>query len=260
MSRLVTFVTLLTLLLAGCDQEAMLEKFVPKEEAALARELVAKIAARDFAAVEARLDSKLKLTDLHANLEAMSDLLPDTEPKAVRTIGAHTVASSSATTYNLTFEYEYPETWIVANVMLERRNEQLTLQSIYFTPYEQSLTTLNRFTFSGKGIAHYVVLVLVVAVPLFVIYALVACARTRIPKRKWLWLLFIAVGFVQLEFNWTTGAWDLAPLSFLLLGAGFFKAGPAAPYIFSLAVPVGAGVFLARRRSLRQASETQAVG
>jgi hypothetical protein len=79
----------------------------------------------------------------------------------------------------------------------------------------------------------------------------VVCARTRLAKRKWLWLVFVALGVVQFQFNWTTGAWGIQPLAFLLLGAGYTQAGPVAPLVFTLAFPLGALVFLARRKALR---------
>jgi hypothetical protein len=254
MRRYIVF-ALLALLLAGCDQEAMFEKFVPKEESALARELIAKLAVKDFAAVESRLDAKLRTPDVREKLEQMARALPAGEPKSVRTVGTNTSASSAATTYNLTYEYEYPEAWVVANAVLERRDGQVTLQGIHFLPSKQSLASTNRFTFEGKGFAHYVVFALAIAIPLFIVYALVVCARTKFPKRKWLWLLFVAVGFVQFQFNWTNGAWGVQPVSFALLGAGFAKTGPVAPYIFTLAFPLGAIIFLAMRRSLQKSND-----
>jgi hypothetical protein len=77
-------------------------------------------------------------------------------------------------------------------------------------------------------------------------------------KRKWLWLIFIALGLFQFHLNWTTGAWNLQPLSFLLLGAGFTKAAPAAPLILSVAFPLGAILFLARRKSIGRVDDVTA--
>jgi hypothetical protein len=68
--------------------------------------------------------------------------------------------------------------------------------------------------------------------------------------RKWLWILFIALGFLKLQLNETTGAWTIQPLYFLLLGAGFTKAAPATPLFLSVAFPLGAVLFLLKRRSI----------
>jgi hypothetical protein len=79
--------------------------------------------------------------------------------------------------------------------------------------------------------------------------SLVLCFKTPIPKRKWLWMVFVAVGIGQLSFNWNNGGYQIQAFYFALLGAGFQRAGPFAPYIFNAAIPVGAIVFLFRRKS-----------
>jgi hypothetical protein len=255
-ARMLRFLCLVLLgsLLAGCDQQALFEKLAPKEESALAKALIDRLAARDIAAIEARLDPALKTPESHDKLLQMAEILPSGPPRAILTVAAQTRIGGPATTYNLAYEYEYPDAWVLANVVLERRDGQLSLQGIHVARRPQSLARTNRFTFEDKGWSHYAVFALAVSVPIFIVYALVACARTPLPRRKWLWMLFIAVGLVQLQFNWSDGAWDVLPLSFLLLGAGFTQASPVAPVIFGVAFPLGAAVFLARRRALRPAA------
>jgi hypothetical protein len=249
------FFALFSLLLNACDQEAAFETLVPKEESAIAKELIAKLAAKDFSAVESRLDSNVRTPDVREKLEQMVRVLPTGALKSVRTVGANTTTSSTGTTYDLSYEYEYADGWVVASAVLERRDGQVTLQGIHFSPAKESLATLNRFTFEGKGIAHYIVFASSIFIPLLIVYTLVVCSRTKIPKRKWLWLLFVAVGFVQFQFNWTDGTWGVQPISFVLLGAGFAKAGSVAPWMFRLAFPLGAVVFLAKRRSLQRSND-----
>jgi hypothetical protein len=246
----------LVLALVGCDQKAAFERFIPKEEAALGQRVIAQIKAQDYAAVEAQLAPALQSPDLRQKLEETARLIPAGEPVSVQTVGARTNtthlsgAASPVTTYGLTFEYQYKDSWSLADIVLERRDGKITVLGVHvLPPRTQSLEAENAFTLAGKGALHYIVLTLAVAIPLFVIYALVACIRTRMPKRKWLWLLFIAVGLVQFQFNWTTGAWNVWLLSFALLGAGFSKAGFAAPWVFTLAFPLGAVLFLLKRRS-----------
>jgi len=115
---------------------------------------------------------------------------------------------------------------------------------------KQSLKEINKFTFIGKSIRHYIVFGLALAIPIFILYVLVLCIRTPIVKRKWLWLLFVALGFVQLSLNWSDGSYSIQPISVALLGSGFFIAGPYAPVILNVAFPLGAVIFLFRRRSL----------
>lgn len=255
---MIRFLTrLLALLLAaaclsGCDQSALFDSLVPKEESKVAQDVVAKIAARDFAAVDAAMDPAHRPPNLQEALEKMSGLVPAGTPRSMQVVGAYTMRSAAATTYQLTYEYEYPTGWLVAAVLLERRDDKLRVQGINFVPRTQSMASENGFTLAGKGPLHYVVLVLAVVIPLFVIYALVLCFRTRFRKRKWLWVLFVGVGLMQFNFNWATGAWSLQPISFLLLGLGVMKSGPVAPWVVTLGVPFGAIIFLIRRRELQR--------
>ena len=236
--------------LVGCDQQAMIEKFIPKEEEVIARQILVQLAARDFAAINPQLDSSLNGESVQAALKQMADLIPRDPPKSIQTIGAFTSTFNDVTTYTLTFEHEYSKSWLMTQVVLQRRGTRLTVLAMHATPMQQSLKTLNRFTFAGKGLLHYLVLGLAIAIPLFVVVALVLCYRTPIAKRKWLWMLFVAFGVVQCSFNWTDGSYAIQPLRFLLLGAGFVSGSPYAPTTLAIAFPLPAVIFLLRRRAL----------
>lgn len=244
----------LLVLLAGCDQQAMFEKFVPKEEAVIAKQLLSQLAVKDYAAIEQQLDSSIRTPSVRSALEQMAAQFPHGEPKRVNVVGSNTSTVNGLTTYNLTFEHEYPGAWLLANVALQRRDSQVSVLGLQVSPMKQSLKELNRFTFEGKHPIHFIVFALAIAIPIFIVYALVLCFKTPIPKRKWLWLLFVAFGFVQVSLNWTDGAYAVQPISFALLGAGFFRAGPYAPIVLNIAAPIGAIVFLTKRRSLLNVS------
>jgi len=201
----VTVVALLALL-AACDQQALFDKFVPKEEALISRQFLTSLAARDFAAVEQQLDPSLKSPDLRAKLEQVADQFPMNSPTEVQVVGANMLTTAQKSTYNLTFQYTYPSKWLLANVVLQRQGNQVTVAGVHVNPLSDSLQSVNRFTFQGKGIVHFIFVALAVAIPVFVLYALVACIRTPIARRKWLWVLFILVGLVQFSLNWTDGA------------------------------------------------------
>ncbi len=241
------------IVLAGCDQQAMFDKFIPQEEAAIAKRLLSQLAAKDYDSVEKQLDPSIQAPSIRGTLEQMAAVFPVGDPKSITTVGSNILTSGGSTTYNLTFEHEYARLWLLTNVVLQRRNGQITVLGLHVNPMTQSLKQVNRFTFEGKGLTHYIIFVLAIGVPIFILYALVLCFKTPISKRKWLWLLFVAFGLVQFSFNWTNGGYGVQPISFLLFGAGYFQAGPFAPFIFRIAIPVGAIVFLVKRRSLRVA-------
>jgi hypothetical protein len=253
--RSLAAILLCLLTLTGCDQQAALESFVPQAESVQAKRFLAQLAARDFDAVEAQLDSSLRSPDVSAQLKEVAAQIPRGEPKSITTIGAHTHKVNQNTTYSLTYDYEYAESWLVANVVLEKVGETVRVSGVHTTPTRQSQKSLNEFRFTNKGVLHYVFLTLAVLIPVFCVATIVACQRTKIHKRKWLWYIFIALGFVQISLNWTTGQTNVLPLSFLLLGAGFNQAGPHAPLILTFAVPVGAIVFWLRRKAFAQVSD-----
>lgn len=214
---------------------------------------MAQLAARNFDAVENELDPSLRSPDIRAKLSQLAGLIPQGEPKSITTIGANINTVNQDTSYSLTYEYEYADAWLVANVVLKKVDEKLQVAGVQVTPTLQSQKSLNSFSLTNKSPMHYVFLVLTVLIPVFCVATLVACWKSKIQKRKWLWYLFIALGFAQFSLNWSTGQTNIWPMSFLLLGAGFRQAGPYAPLILTFALPIGAVVFWLRRKALAPA-------
>jgi hypothetical protein len=68
-------------------------------------------------------------------------------------------------------------------------------------------------------------------------------------RRKWLWIIFILIGFGKLSLNWTTGQILFNPLSFYvqLFSVAVIKHGPYAPWIFSISIPLGAIIFFLKK-------------
>lgn len=239
-------------LFAGCDQQALIDKLVPKEEVELAKDVIAQVAAREFDAVEKQLEPTLQGPQTRAKLEEMAAHIPAGEPKSVTTVGAFVSTNGDTKRYNLSFEYEYAASWMTANVVLQRQGNAVYILGANVNPMQQSLKETNRFTFEGKGAVHYVMFVLAVFVPLFTLYAVVRCIMSPIPRRKWLWVAFAALGLVRFSLDWTTGQLNVQTLSIYLFGSGFGRVGDYGPWILSVSIPVGAVVFLLRRRSLVQ--------
>jgi hypothetical protein len=73
---------------------------------------------------------------------------------------------------------------------------------------------------------------------------------------EWLWMIFILIGIGRFPVNWTTGQWTFSPFYFLLFGAGSF-AQPYSAWLVSVAVPLGAILFLFRRKRLAVPVESQ---
>jgi hypothetical protein len=239
---------LVLLALIGCSQQKNFDKFVPKDEAEFSKNYLALFPAHDFEAIEAKVDPKLKDATLRAKLTQIADTFPLDKARDIRVVGAQTFASGASTQFNLSFQYEYPTKWLLASVVLKKTGDALVVTGVNVKPLTDSLESINRFTFEGKGLSHYLIFLAAVLVPLIILVSLVVCIRTPIPKRKWLWVLFILFGFFELSFDWTTGAVNIDPVYFLLFGAGLFKPGPFGAVVISVSVPLGALIFLWRRK------------
>ncbi|CAN5235469.1 hypothetical protein BH09PSE6_BH09PSE6_01810 [soil metagenome] len=229
----------------------------PTEESRIAEQVISRLGRRDYVAIEQQLDSTLRSPNSRTALAQLADIIPLGESKSMQTVGSRIdrrIGADNFTAYEFSLEYEYPQTWLQATVFLKRHDGHLSITGIHLNTAAQSLEESNRFTFDGKGPLHGMVLALCLLVPLFILHALIQCLRTPLAKRKWLWCLFIVFGLVQLSLNWTTGEWNIEPLRFLLLGAGFMKASSAAPLMLAVSIPVGAITFLIKRKNLPRRS------
>src|SRR5690606_22891732 len=118
------------------------------------------------------------------------------------------------------------------------------------TPLAASLQEINGFSFKNADGTHYLFLAAATIIPVFIITTLVVCIRTKIARRKWLWVIFILLGVTSFSLNWTTGQTGVSPLSIQLLGVSATASSVYSPWIISVSLPIGAIVFWLRRRKL----------
>jgi hypothetical protein len=168
-------------------------------------------------------------------------------------VGYNYFSSPSAKQALVSLQYPFPDAYVLVQVGVRSSGPEPTLCSLHLQRLPDALERLNAFTVRGKSWRHYLFLALALAVPAFIIMSLVLCARTPLPHRRWLWIIFVAFGYGQFTMNWTTGEVASRSISFQLFGGGAQSEGPYAPWLVSFSVPFGAVVFLHRRRQLRQA-------
>ena len=240
------FVTLV-LLLVGCSQEELLERFASKEDQAVATTYIEKLRARDFEALENEIDPSIKPADLRSKLEGMAASIPQGEPTSRKLVGAHSFSTPDSKTLNTTFEYGFGGRWVLINVALKDQNGKRTIVGLNVNPQTQSLEEQNRFTFADKTSKHYAVFAWAIAAALLSLTSLIVCVRTKLPGRKWPWVLFIILGVGKLSLNWATGEVAVAPLSVQLFSAGA-AAALYGPWVVSISLPLGAVVFLIYRK------------
>lgn len=186
-------------------------------------------------------------------LKQIHDFVPDLPPLSKNLVGydsyIHHGGDRSALTEIFTFQYQYSNTWLLISLSLQAQNEgELKIAGFNFKTISGDIRELNAFNFYGKPLQNYLVLLITVMVPAFIIYCLYLCYKTPVTKRKWLWYLFIAFGFCSVQLEWATGQLGIQPFAFQLLGSGFARSSMYAPIILSTSVPIGAIIFLSNRR------------
>lgn len=234
------------LLLSACSQEDIVQRFSSPTDRAEAQAYINQLRSHDYEGIERAMDDRLKVPNIRSVLSTMGDAIPATDPTSIKLVGSQTKKMSDVTIVNSTFEYQFGQKWLLINVAVRQQGNARTIVGFNVTPLATSLESQNRFSLSGKSIAHYGVLVAAVLSVLITLVALVAWTRTKFTRRGWLWLLFILFGFGQFAFNWTTGGWSINPLSVHLFSAGT-AAAPYGPWTILVSIPVGAICFLYSR-------------
>ena len=240
----------MVLLLNGCSKEDMLSKFASPEDQARAKSYLSQIHNHDFSAIERDIDPSLKSVITPDLLEKMANFTPTGDPTSIKLVGAQENNSPGSRSINITFEYDWGDKWFIENLAVREKDGVNTVIGLHVFSIPKSMEEQNKFTLGGKTVVQYAILVAAVGAVVLTLYALVACIRTKHLRRKWLWVLFILVGFGSVGVNWTTGQ-----TGYQILQIKLFSAGAAAefygPWIITLGIPVGAIWFLLRRRQGR---------
>ena len=183
-------------------------------------------------------------------------MFPAQEPVSTKVVGFRRFLGNVRRT-EITLEYEFPQKWLLAEVVTQKSGGVTTIVGFHVTPIADSLENLNRFTLVGKGAPQYEILSLAVLAPLFSLYVFVLCIKTRMGKKKWLWLIFILLGIGKLVVNWTTGQVFFTPIAIQLPPAGA-NAQLYGPWLVYVSIPLGAIIFLImRKRFVGPVQQTQ---
>jgi len=112
------------------------------------------------------------------------------------------------------------------------------------------LKSLYPFTLLGMHPLHYLVLVLSISVPVFILFTVVAIVRNS-RRRKWLWILFAVIGVGKFGVQWLVGGrWFFQLISFQILGASVLKNPIYEPWVLSVSLPLGAILFWVTNRRM----------
>lgn len=263
---LTTIATVLFFVLSGsATADLSGSPLVPKKEAAFAGDYLQKLRERSFDHVKLHLAPELKAQVTDQKLEEVARYFPPGKLISAELVGSQTHTARSTWHGNFSFEYQFEGGWALANVVLKRAGEGLSVVDFGVYRTDGSQRELNKFVLQGKSPWHYAILALALAVPLFIIITLIVCVRTPIPRRKWLWVIFILGGIGSVSINWTTGASEFNLFQYLVLGGSATASSEYAPWVITAGFPLGALIFWFKRRkfialSLAGKSEQAAPG
>lgn len=247
--------TLLLLFLTACSPSEILQKFASPEEQAVAKGYIDSLRQHRFDEIVKAADPSIASDSFRDTLAKMAAMFPSGNPTSVKLIGAqrNDNLTDSSSIVNLTFEYDFSGKWVVTNVAVKKQGDRSTIVGFHVYPQPEPLEQQNRFTLTGKHPIQYVVLSLAILLPLLTLYALVVCIRTKIKHRKLLWVFFVIFGVGRFAVNWTTGQLSISLLNIQLFSASAF-APLYGPWTIAISLPLGAMIFLLRKRELDVAS------
>jgi hypothetical protein len=240
--------------LAACSVGGVIGDLAPDNVQQASKKALSDLRAGHFADVDKVLVKSLGGEDHDSEFARMAAFFPAEPEKSFNLVGYYVTSGTGGTRHDITYEYGFSRSWILAQLSWVKENGELRLLNFHVTPMAQSLEEANAFTLRGKGPLHYGILLLGVIVALLSLYALVACIRTKNLPRKWLWIVFILFGLGSLSLNWTTGEWQVGLLRFQLLSFSAAQIG-GSNWIVAVSVPFGAIVFLDKLRKGRKARE-----
>jgi len=167
--------------------------------------------------------------------------------------------------YLSAFELEKDDEWVLLRLYVRKLEGEVLLQHLKVRTFAERPSTMNNFNLSQKGFKHYAFLATMIGVFLFIVFSLYKLVRDKqIPRKtKWLWFIFIMLGYWGATMNWTTGdisnsmiqfwsngttyGYNYRILDLNFLGAGFRRMGLLQPWIMKVGIPIGAIVYWFKR-------------
>lgn len=247
------------ILFIGCDFKAQLKKqfeeqlkkFIPEETDKFARTYIDILRKGDIEQAKEFLHSRVVTLKTHSELQQCIDYLNKGEPISIEIVGFNVHRLKGERRINLTYQLQFKDAWLLTNVTVVNISGKQQIFRFQANTIPKSLEEINAFTLSDKSFRHYIILLIAIGIPVFIICTIVLCVRTKM-KRKWLWIIFMLFGFGRYSFNWTSGQMGFTPIAIQLIPTSAFKHGLYAPWIIYISVPIGALLFLLKMRKIRK--------
>lgn len=127
-------------LAVGCGSgEFLPERFVPKEADRFARDYIELIRAKRYTEARDLLDARIGTTDSLDTLRILGDWLDKGVPLSIRTVGASTYIGADQKRYDLSYEIQFTNDWILASAVILKTGDNLSVYGFHLNPLPSSL-------------------------------------------------------------------------------------------------------------------------
>jgi hypothetical protein len=246
MRRSCSFLLAIVLILsifAGCNQSAQMERKYPRE-IYLSRTYFDFLRNGQYEKVENDFDPLIKdRTEFRPEFDKLVATIPKESPISVTPKWIKVECDHSFCLHQIILEYRYRNELLLFNVVGREEGSQTSIMGMHARIIPGAALAANEFRLFNKGIPQYVILIMAILFPLFSLYVLVLCIRSKIGARKWPWAIIILIGVFRFGVNWTTGEPTFRPLAIQFLSVSA-SAEPYGPWTVYVSIPLGAILFL----------------
>lgn len=227
-------------LLAGCGEDARIQKAVPKEADTLARDFIAALETKNSDAALNLIEPEVR-KEATEKIKSIVKLFGDGKPQQVKPVGVRAQKKGEERLIQVSYQLYYPDKAIISTLVILETPKARFIVSARLDPIKEPLEKIYAFKLFGKSFFHYIVLLFAIVVPLFMVYTLWQCVQSSV-KWKWAWAVAIILAFFPIYLDWTTGRAFIRLVSVLIFGVSFAKQ-KYSPMVLAVGIPVGAIVF-----------------
>jgi hypothetical protein len=260
---LLTGLLLLAVFLPGCNEHPLsdpygswvIDKYLPPQSDTADRAYIDQLRHGEFDTIERDFDpGRVDSSSFPAHLTKMTAIFPQGEPITVKPVGVHLNHGGDTLTTNVTYEYQFADRWVIAGITTNDVTHKIL--GLTVVQLSDSVENNNRFRLVGKSPLQYSIFGLAVSAIIVSLSAFILCVRTQGLKRKWLWALATLIGVEKIAVNWGTGQLTFGILA-VYVPPALATREPYGPWTLGACLPLGAIVFLYRRKKLKTASDAE---
>lgn len=247
-TRRTLWIAALALATVSCSYDDAIRRFTPPDADAHSRAYLELLSRRQTDSAMARLIWEMQDPATRQQVVNVIGILDGEHFDSIRVIGANTWSTPQARRVNLTYELHSPNGWFEASVATFDSAGDWRVYGLHATTLSQSLESMQWFTLRGKSLVQYGWLVATILCAMGSLATAIFIGTRKGMPRRWGWVAMALLGYGTFALNWSTGEWSYNLLAVQLLGAGYTRAGPYAPYFFAFSIPLGSAMALDRYR------------